>query len=176
MLSGEKVRLRAIERSDLPRIWEFHNDLELEYLRRSEPPTPQSLARLQAQFDAEAARGGRDGTWFGIEADGALIGEIGLLEFQLAARTASLGIAIGDREYWCRGYGRDAIRTLLRYAFLHQNLRRVWLSVAGDNERAIRAYRACGFIEEGRLREHEWCNGKYVDLVFMAVFRADWEA
>ena len=51
----------------------------------------------------------------------------------------------------------------------------VWLEVHGANERAIRAYRACGFVEEGRMREHIWLAGRFVDNVIMGILREDWE-
>lgn len=176
MLRGEKVILRAIERDDLERVWEFNNDLDVEVAGGGDPPYPQSMARLRAEFDEQADKGGRDGMQFGIEADDTLIGICALFDEDSVNATAELGITIGDKAYWGRGYGRDAIRTLLDYAFRLRNLRRVFLHVIGTNERAMRAYRACGFIEEGRLRQHVWSNGAYVDEVIMGVLRDEWLA
>ena len=173
MLTGEKVVLRAIERDDLTRLHAFNNDVDVELAGGGDPPMPQALARLQAEFDAEVASGGRDGAKFAIATrdDGTLIGGCGLFDFDEMARTCQLGIGIGDKAYWGRGYGRDAVCVLLDYAFRLRNVRKVWLRVWGNNERAIRAYRACGFVEEGRLRAHVWSNGAYHDLVYMGVLR-----
>jgi RimJ/RimL family protein N-acetyltransferase len=177
VLKGEKVLLRAVERADLPRLHAFNNDVAIELAGGGDPPMPQSLARLEAEFDQEASKGGRDGAGFAIEAlapgggPGTLIGQCALFQFDHVARTCALGITIGDKAYWSRGYGRDAVRVLLDYAFRLRNLRKVWLTVWGNNERAIRCYRACGFIEEGRLRDHVWSGGAYVDLVHMSTFR-----
>ena len=176
MLHGERVPLRGITRDDLARLWKFNNDLAVELAGGGDPPIPQSLARLQADFDRETATGGRDGAHFAIEIDGRFVGQCGLAGIEATHRTAMLGIAIGDREYWGRGHGREAVRLLLDYAFRFRNLRRVWLWVHADNERAVAAYRACGFVEEGRLREHVWSNGRYVDAVQMGVLRAEWSA
>ena len=176
MLQGEKVLLRALRREDLPRLCVFNNDLEVELAGGGDPPFPQSLERLQAEFDSEAAKGGRNGPAFAIEADGQLIGQCALFQFDEVAHTAMLGIGIGDKSYWGRGYGGEAIRLLLDYAFRLRNLRRVWLSVNSTNERAIRAYRACGFVEEGRLRQHVWSNGAYIDLVYMGLLRTEWQS
>lgn len=175
MLRGEKVLLRAIAREDLSRQNEFNNDLEFEILGGGDPPEPQSLERLQARFAEDLAKGQRDGPSFAIEADGLYIGDCGLFHIDEAARTCELGIGIGDERYRGRGYGHDALRLLLDYAFRIRNFHRVWLSVNGDNERAIRAYRAVGFVEEGRLRQHAWSNGRYIDLVCMGVLRDEWE-
>jgi RimJ/RimL family protein N-acetyltransferase len=175
MLKGQKVLLRAIQREDLPRICAFNNDVEVEIAGGGDPPMPQSLARLQAEFDQKAATGGRDGAQFAIEAGGILIGICGLHNISEIDRTTELGITIGDKDYWGKGYGRDAVRVLLDYAFRLRNMRKVFLRVWGNNERGIRAYRACGLVEEGRLRAHVWSAGQYVDLVFMGVLRDEWD-
>lgn len=178
MLKGERITLRVVRRNDLPRLCEFSNDLEVELAGSADPPLPQSLERLQADYDQQAAKGGRDGAWFAIETDGKLIGQCGLNGFEENKGTAhrcELGIAIGDKAYWGRGYGREAIRVLLDYAFRHWNVNRVWLRTNSTNERALRCYRACGFVEEGRLREHEWRNGQYADTVVMGILRTEWE-
>lgn len=174
MLRGEKVILRPIAREDLPRLREFNNDVEVELAGGGDPPMPQTLETLRTRFEREAAEPSRGKTDFAIEADGKLIGQCGLFNVNEVARHAELGIAIGDKEYWGRGYGRDAVRVLLDYAFRLRNLRRVWLEVHAENERAIRAYRACGFVEEGRMREHIWLAGRYVDNVYMGVLREEW--
>jgi len=176
MLYGELVTLRAVTREDLPRLAQFNNDIEVELAGGGAPPMPQSLERLRSTFEHDLSRGGRDGAWFAIDAAGTFIGQCGLRNFNETDRTCELGIAIGDREYWGRGYGRDAVLLLLNYAFRVRNLRKVSLRTNGNNERAIRAYRACGFIEEGRLRRHVWSDGAYIDLVHMGVLRDEWDA
>ena len=175
MLHGQKTILRSISRDDLEHLWRFNNDVEVELAGGGDPPMPQSLARLYAEYDSQATAGGRDGAAFAIEADGKFIGQCALFNFNETAHTCELGITIGDKAYWGGGYGRDAISILLDYAFRLRNFRRVYLAVNGNNERAIRAYRACGFVEEGRLREHVWSNGVYVDLVYMGILRGEWE-
>jgi len=174
MLKGERLILRSLTRDDLPRLCAFNNDLEVELAGGGDPPIPQSLARLEAEFDQDASRGERDGARFAIEADGQFIGQCALFRLNETDRTCELGIGIGDKAYWGRGYGREAIKLLLDYAFRLRNLHKVYLRVNGNNERAIRAYRACGFVEEGRWRSHVWSNGAYIDLVCMGILRDEW--
>ena len=176
MLQVKNVLLRALRPDDLPRLCEFNNDVEVELAGGGDPPKPQSLARLQAEYDASVSRGGRDDAAFAVEADGALIGHCALFGFEPTAQTCELGITIGDKRYWGRGYGREIIRLLLDYAFRLRNQQRVFLKVHSRNERALRAYCACGFIEEGRLRRHVWSNGAYDDLVMMGILRTEWPA
>jgi RimJ/RimL family protein N-acetyltransferase len=173
MLQGTRVLLRAARRDDMAALCRFNNDLAVELAGGGDPPIPQSLERLLAEFDDDAAKGGRNGAHFIIEADEHCIGQCALFQFDANARTAGLGITIGYQDYWGKGYGREAVLLLLDYAFRLRNLRRVWLTVNGRNERAIRAYRACGFVEEGRQREHVWSDGAYDDLVYMAVMRKE---
>lgn len=172
VLRGEKVVLRGIEREDLPRLWALRNDAELEGLVHG-APLPRSLAQLEGEFDREGGAAGGDATKFVIEAAGAVIGRCDLFAFDELARTCRLGITL-NRDHWGQGYGRDAVRVLLRYAFRDRNLNRVWLDVLADNTRAIRAYRASGLVEEGRLRQHAWHDGAYKDVVVMGVLRDAW--
>lgn len=137
---------------------------------------PQSLARLQAEFDQEAAKGGRDGMRFAIEAAGEFIGHCGLFNLNSTAGTCELGITIGEKKYWGQGYGSESIRLLIEYAFRYQNFRKVWLHVHAANDRAVTAYRSCSFVEEGRLRAHVWSNGVYDDLLVMGLLRGDWRS
>lgn len=176
MLQGERVRLRGITRDDLPRLWEFNNDLAVELAGGGDPPFSQSLARLQAEYDQDASKGGRDSTRFVIEVDGKCVGTCALFNANTTDQTCELGIGIGDKDYWGQGYGRDGVRVLLRYAFRYLNYRKVWLRVHAKNERAIRTYRACGFREEGRLRAQVWSDGAYDDLLLMGILREEWTA
>ena len=173
MLKGEKVVLRPIEREDLQRLHELRQDVELGVLAYS-GWQPKPLALLEKQF--EKGLDDEEFTWFVIEADGKVIGTTGLHDFDRRHGAAELGIAIYDRDYLGKGYGREAIRLLLEWAFNVGNWRRIWLMTSAPNERAIRSYRACGFVEEGRLREHDFYHGKYVDVVCMGLLRREWEA
>jgi RimJ/RimL family protein N-acetyltransferase len=176
MLYGEKVILRAPKREDLQRRFEFDNDVAFHTLLSEDPWEPRPLARLEAEFEERIQKEDPDITRFAIEADGKYIGHCVLYDFQHMSRRCSLGIGIGDPEYQGKGYGRDALRVLLKYAFRLRNLRKVSLTVSGNNERAIRSYRACGFVEEGRLRQHDWADGQYIDVVCMSILREEWEA
>ena len=174
MLKGKLVTLRSIEREDLPTLAAHYNDLEFEMLGAGDAPAPRSLAALQAQFDENLKQPRR--TAFAIEADGKVIGDCGLRDFNDAHQHCELGIGIGDRAYWGRGYGREAVMLLLDYSFTHRNVHRVMLTTLASNERAVRAYLACGFVEEGRLREQVWNDGRWQDEIVMGILRSEWDA
>ena len=81
-----------------------------------------------------------------IEADGKVIGECGLFGGDKIARTVEFGITLGDKDYWGRGYGTEATRLAVDYAFTMRNVRKVYLDVLANNPRAHRG------IHEGRVR------------------------
>lgn len=173
MLTSERLTLRSLRRTDLERLHEFNNNLEVELAGGGDPPWPQAIERVYSDFDADSSAGGRDGMRFAIElrATEEFLGQCWLFDLDPVARTAQLGMTIGDPATWGQGYGREATQLLLNYGFVYQNLRRVWLKVHADNTRAIRCYTACGFVEEGRLRGHVWSSGAYRDVVLMGILR-----
>lgn len=174
MLRGEKVALRAMERDDLKRLHELSRNVEL-VLFGENAWNPVPLAAWEKEFDKHLDE--QERADFVIEVDSKVIGEIGLHGWKnRRAGTVELGVGIYDPEYVGKGYGRDAINVLLDWCFRIQNYRRVLLHTNATNERAIRAYRACGFVEEGRLREDDYVNGQYVDTLVMGILRAEWEA
>jgi RimJ/RimL family protein N-acetyltransferase len=173
MLKGQRVLLRAMEKSDLEHLHAFNNDIEVELAGGGDPPMPQSFARLEAEFGQRSGGGGRDNAGFAIEVEEKFIGMCALFNFDETARTCELGITIGDKAYWGKGYGREVIALLVEYAFHYRNFRKVWLKVNGKNERAQKAYRAVGFVEEGRQKAQIWSAGEYDDLVYMGLLRPD---
>lgn len=173
MLRGKRVVLRAMEKDDLKRLHELYANVDLVLLRDA-VWRPELLAAWEKEFDKHVEE--RDKADFVIEVDDVVIGEIRLHpHMNHRAGVAYMGIGIHAPEYVGKGYGRDAIMTLLDWSFRILNLRRIALETLATNERAIRAYRACGFVEEGRLREHEYMDGRYVDIIAMGVLRSEWE-
>jgi RimJ/RimL family protein N-acetyltransferase len=103
------------------------------------------------------------------------IGAINLHRVHAEDRKAGLGIIIGEKAYWNGGYGRDAIETLLRFAFHEMNLHRVWLQVVVGHERGIACYRRCGFREEARHRQGFYKHGRYWDYLVMGILRCEFD-
>ncbi len=89
---------------------------------------------------------------------------------------AWFGIGLGDRAYWNKGYGTEAARLTLRYAFTELNLYRVSLSVLESNKRAQRTYTKAGFVYEGMWRENCRYDGQWYGDVFMGILREEWLA
>jgi RimJ/RimL family protein N-acetyltransferase len=169
---GEKVRLRALERLDLPTVVRWFAD----------PEVRASLARVDVVSLAEEER------WFdallrsttevafAIDAiDGArFVGTCSLHRIDWRNRSAVIGIVLGDVVDRHRGYGSDAVRCLLRHAFDSLGLYRVELEVLVDNAPAIRCYERLGFIAEGVRVGARFQHGRFVDLRLMRLLVTEW--
>jgi len=79
------------------------------------------------------------------------------------------------RADWGKGYGTDAMRVLLRFAFTEINLHRVSLTVFGYNPRAIRSYEKAGFVVEGRARQRLRRDGQWWEVVYMGILKDEWK-
>ena len=175
MLDGKLVRLRAWEPADAERAFTWINDREV--TRYLTVRYPGSLTEEQRWVEQRPTNAFATGVRLAIETKaGVHIGGIDLGRVSAEDRNASLGIMIGDKEYWSNGYGTDAIVTLLRFAFEEMNLHRVSLHVFEFNERAIVCYRKSGFRDEGRLRHNYYGEGRYWDVIVMGVLREEFEA
>lgn len=176
MLEGKTTRLRAAELEDLERDFAWVNDPEV--TRFLATRYPMSRAEEERWLRGRPANDFSNGVFFAIETrDGGVhIGNTNLMQVHPEDRKAAFGIMIGDKDYWSNGYGTDAIVTLLRFGFGEMNLNRVWLHTFDFNERAQACYRKCGFIAEGRLRQHYYGMGRYWDVVVMGVLRDEFEA
>ena len=170
---GKRVYLRPLELEDLERLvrW-FTNPEVTQYLLGPRWP----LNRLrEEEWLRNLYRSNRDLVFaLCLRENDRHIGNCGLHRISWIDRFAELGIAIGEPEYWGKGYGTEAAGLLLDYAFRVLNLNRVELHVFATNERAIRSYRKLGFQEEGRLRKRRYVRGTYVDEIVMSVLREEW--
>ena len=170
MILGAKTRLRAIEREDIPTFVRWFNDPEVRHYL--EMYLPMSKAQEENWFEAQLKD--TSSHIFAIETEeGALIGNIGLVDLDWKNRSAVLGVVIGEKEYWGQGCGRDAISALLSFAFNEMNLHRIHLFTYDFNERAIHCYEECGFCLEGRAREAVFRDGRYYDSLLMGILREE---
>jgi RimJ/RimL family protein N-acetyltransferase len=147
-------------------------EMEVAILADGGPIVPASLASYEARFERHLAQPPDDLVEFVIDVEGAAIGRCQLHLIDRFHRRCDLGIALG-RGYWAKGYGQDAVRVLVDYAFTHLDMRRVGLRVLADDARAIGAYTKAGFVEEGRLRAYSIVEGRPRDDLLMAILRDD---
>ena len=170
MIEGTRVVLRPVEESDYPLIHRWMNHPEIWRYMDYEMP----LSLVEVAEDVERSR--REGQPFTIVVDGRPIGRIGLNQFRSRDRICSLYMYIGEPSFWGQGFARDAVMTLLAFAFDRWDLHQVELWTLGDNNRAIDTYAKCGFVQEARMRDRSWKGGRWVDRVLMSINRDEFEA
>ncbi len=178
LFTGEFVRLVAADPEAIaPAFSRWSRDSEFVRLLNSGEATPLSARAMRNLMDRQPEKDPPNFFWFAIHTltGDHLIGDIALDGIRWSHREAFVGIGLGEREWWGKGYGTDAMRIILRYAFLELNLLRVSLNVFEYNPRAIRSYEKLGFIHEGRMRQYLHREGQRWDMIFMGILREEWE-
>lgn len=168
VLRGTKTVLRPIEENDLALLWRWENDSELTYYLNADRHRTMSMEEVRRRY--QQIRSDPSMELFIIETlEGERIGMIGYDNLSLERRSCRVYIGIGEKQYWNRGYGTDAMRTLLHHQFSELGLERVYLSVYDYNERAIASYRKCGYRVDGVRRNIALVDGQWCDSIEMSV-------
>ncbi|ADL06819.1 GNAT family N-acetyltransferase [Thermosediminibacter oceani] len=174
MFTGEKVRLRAYRKEDLEKALQFINDPEVKRFLAPGIPFPLTESD-EEKFISKQSGFNTDAYSFAIETlEGEYIGGCGINSTDWKNSVAVVGIFIGNKDYWGKGYGTDAMRVLLRFIFEQMNINKVKLFVYDFNKRAIRCYEKCGFKVEGVLRQEIYRDGRYHDELAMGILRSEW--
>lgn len=174
IIRGERVFLRASERSDLPTFVRWFNDADV--LRNLAMRAPMSEAAETQWYDRMLAAQGTTDYHFVIclADDGRPIGTIGLHGLDLVNGNAELGIAIGEKAEWGKGHGTDATRAICDFGFGELRLERIGLHYYDGNDRGRRTYEKAGFVHEGTLRRAHFAGGEHRDVHVMSILREEW--
>jgi RimJ/RimL family protein N-acetyltransferase len=166
-LTGENIFLGPVSKEDIPKLVKWMNDIAVsKFLCQA---TRSHTEKTTKQFLEEGIKK-HDFHYYGIFTnDNVLIGGIDLRDVDSIQRTAMLGIVIGEKEYWSKGYGTEAINLLLDYGFNILNLNNIMLEVFSYNPRAIKCYEGCGFKIIGKRRNSRFFAGKYYDDIYMDI-------
>jgi RimJ/RimL family protein N-acetyltransferase len=164
MIKGQKIYLTALDWDNSETIRAWINDPEVhKYLGAGH--TPISKEDERRYYDSHAASADTRSFEIHVAEDGRYIGNVGLKGIDPIHRRAELGITIGPKEDWGKGFGFDAIVTCLRYAFDTLGLHTVRIRAHEDHTRALALYRRVGFVEVGRERETVFQRGRFADYV-----------
>jgi RimJ/RimL family protein N-acetyltransferase len=172
MLAGRLVVLRPLRSADRAHSMHWRNDPEIRdnILGYRFPVTE----AMEADWvEAVLKDQSRTRVVLAIEdkSDGALVGFVYLNNIDWFARNAEFGILIGERSRHGKGLAREALSLVADYAFENLNLHKLYLRVVAFNKRALRLYRAFGFVEEGVQRQQAYLRGRYHDVVSMGFIR-----
>lgn len=175
MIVGQRVRFRAIEESDQPVLVAWLNDPEISRLVGGWT-FPVSLAAQRDWFSRN--RGDtRNQRWIVESHDGEVLGLTGLWDIDWQNRHALTALKLGSKNVRGKGYGSDAILTLMSYAFQQVGLHRLWTEILEYNVASRRAYvEKCGWTVEGSLRQHVFRDGKFHDQLRIGVLASEFYA
>ena len=171
-LHGERIYLRPLELADAEVCQRWMND----------PETRASLAAFKP-FTAEAERAFIEklantdssvGFAVVLKESDRMIGTCGLMNIRWKDRLGEFGISIGETDLRGKGYGTEATRLMLQYAFEELNLNRVHLCVYDFNDAGIRSYEKAGFTREGVQRAHSFKQGRYVDHILFGILAREY--
>ena len=171
-IEGELVALGPLRRDHIPSYLRWINDFGTTRTL-GVPPRPMTLEQETAWYERAAADDDRVGFTIYERATGRAIGNCGLHEVDLANRRTMVGIMIGEPDARGRGYGTEAMRLLLDYAFTVLGLHSVMLTVFAYNHAGRRCYEKAGFRELGRRRESRWYHGRFWDEIHMDFLASD---
>lgn len=170
-LEGDRIYLSPRNSDDVEKFTEWLNDFQVtDYTGRSA-----NILTLQGEREYLCNSKEEHVMVIVTKDEDKMIGTVGIEKINFVNRTGTLGVFIGDKNYRDKGYGTEAIKLILEYAFQYVNLNNIMLEVMSYNDRAIRCYEKCGFKEFGRRHQSVYMNGKYYDKVYMEVLKENFE-
>lgn len=178
LLITSRLVLKPYDMSQTEAMNRWANDPELSYLDDDgpEPVEPVPLERTRAGLRRAVESADDSIIRFAIHKreDDAFIGICMIALIDRYNKRCNIGISIGEKYQWGRGYGREAVRALLEHCFRDLGMNRVGAEIYSHNQRSLRLFAGDGFSEEGRIRQAVWKRGEYVDSVLMGLLREDW--
>jgi len=174
-LMGERCYLSPCSQEDAALWAKWMNDLTVTLPLGDEAYLPFGLAKAEEDVRSIIQHGDHVFTIVNL-ADETAIGRCLLFNQDVVNHSAMLGIFIGEKQCWNKGYGQEALNLLLDYAFNLLNLHSVMLGVFSFNQRAIQLYRKVGFREIGNRREARIVAGKKYDVVLMDILEDEFRA
>ena len=172
MLKGKNIVLYPIQKNDLEKLWQWINDRE--QVLFNAPYRPVSDEQHIKWFETIQKSSDLHCFIVKLKENAAPIGSCQLVNIHPIHRTAEVQIRIGEVSQRGKGYGTEALRLLMDFAFNDLNLHRVQLHVFSTNASARRVYEKIGFVLEGTMKEAAYIDGRYVDLEMMRLLKQEY--
>ena len=167
-IRGRRITLRhnscGYSDEEIVRRYQWSLDQELQYWSGSIPTAP-SLERFRKDILASTSQHDYRRDQFAIlDEQSELVGMVSYYNYSITAKTTELGIYIGERGLWDKGYGTEVVCTLLDHLFQTTHLKAMYLNTYATNGRARASYRKIGFETMGTMRKYSSRVGYYVDV------------
>ena len=169
MITSSKIILREKRLADAQSDYQWETDPELAQLDAA-PVTTISFSHYLLDYDNELHNYLPTSHCFAVDTlDGKHIGNCSYYNTSSTKGEAELGIMIGNHDYWDRGYGTDAVTTLVNHIFCQTNLSRIYLKTLESNTRAQKCFQKCGFTPYGHLVKDRF------SFILMEIYRNQWQ-
>lgn len=174
LFESARVCLRKMIEDDIPIYQKWRNDMDV--LRTTNPFIDMYTYGDTKAFVEHVILGASASKSYMIldKESQRPIGITSLIQIDFKNRNGECIIDIGEKEYWGKGYGTEALKLLLDYAFLEMNLHRVSLRVFSFNEKAVSMYEKIGFKQEGVSRQSIFREGKWHDIIHMGILQHEY--
>jgi len=169
-IQGKNVFLDSINLSEIKKIYDWKNNKELcDFIGSTYKP----ISLFQIEDWLIKNQNDSNQVMFGIytNEDNNFIGIVRLMFINWVNRNTELGIFIGENEYQSKGFGKEILSLVSKYAFNTINLNKIYLKVSISNERAVNLYKSFNFEIEGVLKKHFFINNKFEDVNMMSLFK-----
>lgn len=178
LLKNDHLRLTALRKEDFAYIQQWETDLAYQRYIDTRPAVPSTLQALERTLQDILEGKAQDtvALMIRLPEHDKPIGFIALEGIQWHHGTGWLAIGIGERQYRGKGYGKEAIRLMLDFAFNEMNLYRIGLTVFEYNTNAIGLYEKLGFVKEGTARHFMQRDGRRWDMYYYSLLRDEWAA
>ncbi len=178
VLKAKNILLRALEREDLKLLHKWQNDGELMRLARSYPDNMSSMEALQGEYEKAIKGEDQEKQVFVIEerSSGKAIGWASIRHWGRKQVGADLGLAIGEKKHWGKGYGTEATHLLQNEVFEQLNLHRAEWWTNSENKGSLALAKKMGFKEEGRLRDAVFYDNQFHDIIVHGLLKEEYDA
>lgn len=171
MLYGKKVYLRDIVKEDISILYDLCTSENVMKYNGGQGAIPSRSYVIEnfTHFNSPNKK-----ALAIINKDIELVGYIFFKQSSYNIDVYTIGITIGEK-YWGKSYGKDAIKTLIKFLFNRRNAHKIELEVVSENNNAINCYKECGFLEEGIKRSKYYLDGKYIDTIIMGLLEVEFK-
>lgn len=175
-LETKEIALRELQRGDLAGRWyTWLNDAAVTRWQ-NKGILPNTREKQTAYFEAVSNSSSDVVLAIIHRKSGTHIGNVGLHRIDWVHRSAEIGIMVGEKKFWGKGYGRQAWQLMTEYAFKKLNLHRLFAWILEENLPSLKAAEASGFRKEGRIRDVLYKDGAYHAMIYMNVLEKDFQS
>lgn len=169
---GEKVLLRAIEADDNAMLLGLINDPDTEMMLGGNS-WPVSEAEQLRWYERQEKTHDILRCVIALQSDGKAVGTVILSDIDQKNGTAQIHIKMAKGDIRGKGYGTDAVKTIVRYAFRELRLNCIYANILSYNDISVKLFEKCGFVRDGVLRSRVYKSGAFIDVYSYSIIKSE---